>query len=322
MFILVNNAGMDAQKIESLWSHLHWLIVLAEQRTFTAAANRLGVSKGAMSQRIAELERAVGTVLVHRTTRSVRLTAAGQRLVDETRAPYEQISQSFLGAKDATGEARGLVRVTMPVALGRQKIVPLLTTFLDSHPSIRLEIEMSDRLASLATEGFDLAIRHAAEAPDTQVAWLLCETRAVLVASKDYVDKYGTPQAPQDLGKHRCLHYPRGQGEIVWSFEPRVAKEGTRITVPIAGPMAANNSEALRHAAEAGLGIALIPDFTAQSGIESGRLLKVLTRWRPTGTFADKLFAMRPYSPHTPKAVGLLVRYLREALRGGVGGKS
>lgn len=312
---------MDAQKIESLWSHLHWLIVLAEQRTFTAAANRLGVSKGAMSQRIAELERAVGTVLVHRTTRSVRLTAAGQRLVDETRSPFERIAQSFLGAKDASGKARGLIRITMPVALGRQKIVPVLSTFLDSNPLIRIEIEMSDRLTSLATEGFDLAIRHASQAPDTYVAWLLCRTRSVLVASSAYVERHGMPQTPQDLSSHRCLHYPRGQGECIWSFEPRVAREGARVSVPIAGPMAANNSEALRDAAEAGLGIALIPDFTAQAGLEGGALQQVLSQWRPKGTFADKLFAMRPYSPHTPLAVSLLVRHLREALRGGFGSK-
>lgn len=313
----MNNRQMDAHKIESLWSHLHGLIVLGEQGTFTAAANRLGVSKGAMSQRIMELERAVGTVLVHRTTRSVRLTEAGQRLVDETRAPFEQISQSFMGAKDASGEPRGLVRVTMPVALGRQQIVPMLSTFLAAYPMIRVEIEMSDRLTSLATEGFDLAVRHAAQAPDSYVAWVLCKTVSVLVASADYLDRHGMPATPEELIKHRCLHYPRGQEECIWSFEPRLARTGKRVTVPITGPMAANNSEALREAAQAGLGIALIPDFTAQVGLRAGTLQPVLPSWRPTGTFADKLFAMRPYSPHTPLAVSLLVRHLRDSFRGG-----
>src|ERR1700744_1075606 len=107
LFILVNNGWMEDKKIEALWSHLHWLIVLAEQGSYTAAAARLGVSKAAMSQHIAELERAVGIALVRRTTRSMRLTEAGQRLVDETRDPFRQIEHSFLGSRDQAGAPRG-----------------------------------------------------------------------------------------------------------------------------------------------------------------------------------------------------------------------
>src|SRR5580658_8348677 len=101
---------MDTQKIEGLWTHLHWLTVLAEQGTYTAAAARLGVSKAAMSQRISELERAAGVALVQRTTRSVRFTEAGQRLVDETRAPFERIAHSFAEVRDLAGGPRGLLR--------------------------------------------------------------------------------------------------------------------------------------------------------------------------------------------------------------------
>ncbi|HVE07769.1 MAG TPA: LysR family transcriptional regulator, partial [Paraburkholderia sp.] len=103
---------MDTQKIEGLWTHLHWLTVLAEQGSYTAAAARLNVSKAAMSQRIAELERAAGIALVQRTTRSVRFTEAGQRLVDSTRAQYEQIAASFSTVREMAGVARGLIRAT------------------------------------------------------------------------------------------------------------------------------------------------------------------------------------------------------------------
>jgi len=143
---MVNNPAMDLQKAESLWAHLHWLIVLGQQGSYTAAAARLGVSKAAMSQRIAELERAVGVTLVRRTTRSMRLTEAGQQLVDQTRDPFEQIAHSFLQAQDQAGEPRGLIRVTAPVALGRQQLLPRLADFLLAHPSIRVEMELSDRL--------------------------------------------------------------------------------------------------------------------------------------------------------------------------------
>src|ERR1700730_12403862 len=99
---------MDTQKIEGLWTHLHWLTVLAEQGTYTAAAARLGVSKAAMSQRIAELERAAGIALVQRTTRSVRFTEAGRRLVENTHAEYERIATSFATVREMAGVARGL----------------------------------------------------------------------------------------------------------------------------------------------------------------------------------------------------------------------
>ena len=161
---------MEQQKVEQLWGHLHWLTVLSQQGSFTAAAERLGVSKAAMSQRVAELERVAGVALVRRTTRSVRLTEAGQRLVDDTRGAFEQIAQSFAQVRDLAGTPRGLVRVTAPVAFARQQLVPLLADFLRQYPEVRIELDLSDRLASLATEGFDLAIRHSATAPDTHVA--------------------------------------------------------------------------------------------------------------------------------------------------------
>ena len=213
---------MTEQKMADLWSHCHWLTVLSEQGSYTAAAARLGVSKAAMSQRIAELERIAGVTLVQRTTRSVRLTEAGQRLVDQTRAAFEQISQSFAQVRDLAEAPQGLLRVTAPVALARQQIVPLLPDFLRQYPQVRIELNLSDRLSSLATEGFDLAIRHTAHPPDTHVAVALCATRSVLVASKAYLRRAGTPQQPADLAAHNCLHYPRPQERPAWTFEPSV----------------------------------------------------------------------------------------------------
>ena len=127
---MVNNECMESGKIEGLWTHLHWLTVLAEQGSYTAAASRLGVSKAAMSQRISELERSAGISLVQRTTRSVRLTEAGQRLVENTRSQYEQIATSFASVRELAGVARGVIRITAPVAFARQQLVPRLPAFL------------------------------------------------------------------------------------------------------------------------------------------------------------------------------------------------
>lgn len=310
---------MTEQKMADLWSHCHWLTVLAEQGSYTAAAAHLGVSKAAMSQRIAELERVAGVALVQRTTRSVRLTEAGQRLVDQTRSAFEQIAQSFAQVRDLADTPQGRLRVTAPVALARQQIVPLLPEFLRQHPRVRIELNLSDRISSLAPEGFDLAIRHTAHPPDTHVATELCRTRSVLVASRAYLRRAGTPQHPQDLAAHNCLHYPRPQERPAWTLEPGDPRLGERVTVQVAGSLSANNSEALRDAALGGLGVALLPDFSAQAALEAGRLVQVLPGWTPVGSFADRIVAIRPYSAHVPLAVSALVGFLRGAMAGGFG---
>jgi len=319
---MLNNPRMDQRKIETLWAHVHWLGTLAAAGSFTAAAQRLAVSKAAMSQRIAELEKAAGVPLVRRTTRSVRLTEAGQRLVDATGTAFEQIERAFASVQDLAGEPRGLLRLSAPVALGRQRIVPLLPPFLRRHPELRIELELSDRLVSLAQEGFDLAIRHAASVPDTHVAWTLCETRTLLVASRSYLARRGRPDEPADLAGHDCLHYLRAGEAPTWSFEPArpAGKEaGTRVSVAVRGPFAANNSEALREAVLAGAGIALLPDFSAQRAVTAGRLTVLLPRWRAVGGFAGRIHAVRAYTPHVPRAVQALVAHLRESLRDGFG---
>lgn len=308
---------MDNQNVESLWSHLHWLTVLAQQGSFTAAARRLGVSKAAMSQHIAELEREAGVPLVQRTTRSVRLTEAGQRLVDETRTSFEAIAHSFASVRDLAGVPRGLLRVTAPVALARQQLVPKLASFLRAHPQVHIELVLSDQLSALALEGFDLAIRHTAAPPDTHVAWPLCDTRTLLVASRAYLRKHGVPTDPDSLAAHNCLYYPR-QEQPAWHFVKRGAPPGSaRITVPVRGVFAANNSEALRETAQAGLGIALLPDFSAQAALREGRLVEVMPDWEPVGAFGENLFAIRPYAAHVPRAVSVFVEWLREAFADG-----
>lgn len=177
---------------------------------------------------------------------------------------------------------------------------------------------MSDRLSSLTTEGFDLAIRHTARPPDTHVAWTLCNTQSVLVASKTYLRRAGTPQTPTDLQSHNCLHYLRAQDTPTWTLaRVRTKSKEQRITVPVTGQLAANNSEALREAALTGLGIALLPDFSAQAALQQGKLVRVLPGWQLMGAFAEQLYAIRPYSAHVPRAVTAFVTYWRQALAAG-----
>lgn len=307
---------MKTKKIDALWSHVHWLGVLDIEGSFTGAANRLGVSKAAVSHRIAELEQAAAVALVRRTTRSVRLTDAGQQLVDATRDAFGLIESSFAGVRDLAQEPSGSLRVSAPVALGRQHIVPHMASFLAKYPEVRIELDLSDRLSSLSQEGFDLALRHVEAVPDTHVAWTLCETQSVLVAGRSYLRAQGTPESPHDLPLHNCLHYMRSNPAATWSFE-KAKGRSERLNIPIRGNFTANNSETLRELAIAGTGIALLPDFSAADALRTGKLIRILPGWRCVGAFGGHIYAIRPYSPHVPRAVQKLVAYLREALKGG-----
>jgi DNA-binding transcriptional LysR family regulator len=299
-----------------LWGQLHALTVIAQLGSFTKAAQRLSLSKAAVSQRISELERAMGQSLVSRTTRSVRLSQAGQDLVDATEASFAQITRSLGAARDAVGQARGLLRVTAPVALGRQHVAPCLSAFFKQYPQIRIELELSDRLVPLAQEGFDLAIRHCSAPPDSHVAVKLCASRAILVASPVYLQTRGEPGHPDDLAEHACLPYLR-PGPAVWLFEQASGKEPQRLRIPVQGPLRASNSEILRDAALDDLGLALLPDFSAAPALRSGALQEVLPQWRPVGFFGDSVYAVYPWSNQVPRPLKLLLEHLRTAFANG-----
>ena len=300
---------MKEMKTDTLWDHLHWLTVLAEQGSFTRAAERLDVSKAAMSQKIKELEEMAGVLLVQRTTRSVRLTSAGEKLVEELREPFARIEQSFFSVRDTAGPVRGLVRITAPVAFARQQLVPIIGEFLRDYPQVRLQLDVTDRIVSLSSEGFDLAIRHSDTLPETHVALPLCDTRTLLVASPAYLNEQGIPRTPQDLAQHNCLYYPRGVEAPRWRFTTSADSE--QVQIRIQGSFATNNSESIRDAALQGLGIAMLPDFSAREALAAASLQQVLPAWQPVEAFAARLWIVRPWAAQVPRAVTTFTHWLR-----------
>ena len=323
--ISANLEAMASDQLAPLLADLHLLTVLAATRSFTETARRLGVSKASASMRISELERAAGVLLVRRTTRSVGLTEAGQQLVNDMLPAFGRISESYTAVKDLVGEPRGLVRVTAPVALGRQHLAPCVAAFLKRYPEIHIELELTDRFVNLANEGFDLAVRHTHAPPETHVAWVLCETRSVLLASPAYLAARGVPAHPAELAAHDCLLYLGGASAASgsWTFarnapakvRGRKAPAGAqeRVGVNVRGSLKANNSEVLREALLAGLGIGLLPDFSVPPPGADGQpaLVQVLPDWQAQGFFGDRLYALRPWSAQVPKAVQCLVEFLR-----------
>ncbi|MES2979159.1 MAG: LysR family transcriptional regulator [Pseudomonadota bacterium] len=322
---------MSLDQLSPLVADLHLLTVLADTRSFTQAARRLGVSKASASMRISELERTTGVMLVRRSTRSVGLTEAGQQLVSEMQPAFSRINESFNAVKDLVGEPRGLVRVTAPVALGRQHLAPSVVQFLRRYPDIQVELELTDRFVNLAGEGFDLAIRHTNTPPETHVAWVLCQTRSLLMASPAYLARKGTPTHPAELSGHDCLLYFGGGHATTWTFAAldaagpkRKGKAGPdgfdRVGVTVSGSLKANNSEVLREALLAGLGIGVLPDFSVPQAApgQTPGLVQVLPQWQVQGYFGERLYALRPWSAQVPKAVQCLVEHLRESFAAGL----
>ena len=319
---------MSSDQLAPLVADLHLLTVLAATRSFTETARRLGVSKASASMRISELERSAGVLLVRRTTRSVGLTEAGQQLVNSMQPAFQRISESYSAARDLADTPRGLIRLTAPVALGRQHLAPCIAAFLQQFPDIHIELELTDRFVNLANEGFDLAIRHTNAPPETHVAWVLCETRSCLAASPQYLARRGTPTHPSGLTGHDCLLYLRDSHAGSWTFarpgtakgKGKAAAAAERVGVHVAGSLKANNSEVLRDALLAGLGIGLLPDFSLPAACgKDGQapLVQVLPDWQVQGFFGERIYALRPWSAQVPKAVECLVAHLRQSFAGG-----
>lgn len=324
---------MERTKNERLWAHVHSLIILAQQGSYTAAAERLGMSKATISQRIQELERHLGVKLVHRTTRSLSLTDAGLQLVNHTQAAFQHISTEIKTIESRAQAPKGLVRLTGPVALIQQYLIPALPDFLTQYPDIRLELVAEDNILSLDAEGFDLALRHTQQPADNLVAWRLADTYPILIASPDYLSRYEPIKHPRQLADHQILHYPRqphGQGQ--WRFSHRAAKAADHpndtnpsdpspsdpsaqllsLSLPLQPRFAVNNSQMLSQMAQAGLGIAVVPDFSARAGLRAGSLVQVLPQWQVHGHFGTGIYAVRPYSAQIPRTVQVLVDFLRQ----------
>lgn len=301
-------------QISDVIKDLHLLTVISQARSLTQAAQRMGVSKASVSERLSALEKSVGMPLVRRTTRSIALTVQARQLVDDTLSSFERIENSYQGIRDLAGAPRGLIRVTAPVALGRQRICATLPGFLHANPEIRVELDLNDRLVDLAQDGFDVAIRHSNTLPPRYRAKVLAESRSVLVASTAYVKKHGAPAHPDELIKHSCLLYLRDGNAQNWSFERRGRRREERVSVPVSGPFKANNSEVLREAVQGDLGIALLPDFSLPKDPASHGLVAVLPEWRPIGFFGDRIYALRLSGLRAPRAVELFIEHLRASL--------
>jgi DNA-binding transcriptional LysR family regulator len=287
------------------------ILALAEHHTFSAAAKVLERHPSVLSKRISSLEMRLGVRLVERTTRAVRFTDAGARFVENIRAAARLIQEAQSEALQDSSEIQGTLRLSLPSALGRMWLSPLISEFAKLHPLLSLELEYTDSFVDIVSKAHDLAIR-IGDLPDSRlIARKLCDQRRIMCASPDYIDEYGEPRHPQDLANHHCLSYTGFSSFPDW----RLVCDGKTVTIRPKGSIKSNDNESLLIAASHGLGIVAGSTWLMAKAIKKGRLIRVLPDW----TFgADSgVYLVRPSSAYTSARVGAFKSFIESKFSGG-----
>lgn len=252
------------------------LLALFEQGSFAAAGRLLQRHPSVLSKRLGALEQRLGIRLVERTTRQLRFTDEGARLVERLRQAASLISEAEREAAQGATQVRGRLRIALPSSMGRLWLSPMLAEFALAYPEVSLETEYAERFVDIVAEGFDAAIRIGELADSRLVARKLCEHRRILCAAPAYLQQHGQPQTPADLAGHNCLGFTGLRSWPEW----RLAGVGPQQAVKVRGSLVSNDNEALLTAARAGVGILAGGDWLMQHDLDSGRLLRVLPDWQ------------------------------------------
>ncbi|HSD61860.1 MAG TPA: LysR family transcriptional regulator, partial [Burkholderiales bacterium] len=281
---------------------------VAEAKSFTEAARRLGLSKSVVSKLVARLEASLGARLMHRTTRRLSLTEAGAALYEHCARMLAEAEAAELAVSSLRAMPRGVLRVSSPAAFGHLHIAPAIPEFLRRYPEATVEMVMNDRIVDLAEEGYDVAIRLTEEPGPNMVARALAPIRWAVCATAAYLKDHPAPEVPADLAQHNCLYYSQQGSPGEWRFDgPGGAK-----SVRVSGNFRVNNSEAVREAALGHLGIALLPTFAVGPDFQSGRLRRVLPDYTPLGVYGGQVYAAYLSGRHLSPKVRAFVDFFVE----------
>jgi DNA-binding transcriptional LysR family regulator len=260
---------------------LQAFLAVARLRSFSSAARELGVSRSAVSQAVRQLEEQLRVVLLTRTTRSVALTEAGRRLVEEAGPGVGQVLAALTQVSAQPGEAVGRLRLSAPQMAVSSVITPVLPTFRTRHPRVEVNVVVEDRFVDIVAEGYDAGVRLSESIERDMVHVRLTEAfRFVVVAAPSYLDRHGTPQKPEDLLRHECLTYRSQTTGVVYAWELERGRRNWR--VPVRGGVATNDGPLMVSLAEAGAGLAYTHEPAVQEQLRTGRLMVVLEAYAPT----------------------------------------
>jgi DNA-binding transcriptional LysR family regulator len=280
---------------------------VVEAGSFVRAADRLGLSTSSLSRLVAELEQHLGARLLNRTTRRLSLTESGQAYYERCVTLLADLAEAEALAGQSAAQARGTVRLTCSYNMAEQRVAPAIATFVRTHPAVRFELVVSDRIVDLVDEGFDLAIRVGPVGSERLVARRLGSMRLVLCAAPSYLERHPPPRRPADLANHNVLTYAYSASPRLWRF---TGPDGGVEEVKVSGSLHANSGDALRAAALGGLGVINEPEFLLDAALRSGGLVRLLPDH--TGGGGD-IWAVYPSRRHLSLKVRLFVDHIAAA---------
>lgn len=285
-------------------------IEVVEHGSFRGAARTLGISKSAVSQRVALLEEQLGARLLSRTTRSIKLTDIGAAYHREVCPAFEALREAEARVRQLQAHPSGMLRITAPVELGQDVMGDVLARYSARYPDVVLDVNLTDRVVSLVDEGFDLAIRVGPLVSSGQMVRALSDPQLLGVfASPEYVRRHGAPKQPKDLAAHRCLAMSGAKAPTAWLFvidgKPRIVSVTPHVTI--------NSFQVLRALAVASIGIVRIPMRHAVHDLQNGSLKQLLKAYAPPARTAFAVYpSNRNISPALRAMLDLLVEIFAE----------
>lgn len=295
--------------MESL-SDIAVFVQVVDSGSFTAAAERLELSKAVVSKYVTRLENRLGARLLNRTTRRLSLTEVGRAFYERSQAGLRELEEAEAEVSRLQGAPRGTLRINAPMSFGILHIAPAIPEFLRQYPDLNLDMNLDDRRLDLVEEGFDLAIR-IAQLPDSSlVARRLGPCRHVVCGAPGYFRRHGIPRTPDDLRDHNAITFKYQDSAREWHF---LAPDGTPVRVPVSGSIQMNNSLGLREALLREVGVTLTPTFVVGADIQAGRLQAVLTDYQ---TLELSIYAVFPQQRHLSPKVRAFVEFMAGRMEG------
>jgi len=280
---------------------------VAESGSFSAVSREMHISQPTVSKQIAALEDDLCTKLLSRSTRELNLTDAGQRYYERCCLILDELDETEANIRNQQNFPTGLLRINLPIAAGRIKILPCIWDFFNSYPDLKMDTRFDDNYVDLIKEGVDVAIRIGELSDSSLVARKIGTIPRYLVASSAYLEKHGEPKTLQELQQHNCIVYNLLNTRNEWHFNSKNGKQ----KISVHGRFSSNSPDAIRQAVTQGQGIAVILGWIVEQDIAQGKMKVIMKDYAPTALDINAVYPQRRFMP---AKVSLFLDYLQEKL--------
>ncbi|MGE8563350.1 MAG: LysR family transcriptional regulator [Acinetobacter bohemicus] len=302
---------MSTNQSISLLQEMAIFVKVVETGSFSETARQLGNTPSAISRAISRLERALGTRLLQRTTRKLRLSESGTQVYAYCLEMVNAAQAVIDNSGKFNSEPHGTVRISVPKAVGHYLLHPHIPEFLERYPKVDVQMLLEDKLIDFIDDEIDLAIRITNEPSLGLKGRKLIEIDHVIVATAEYLEKHGMPQQPQDLKEHQCIYLGEQASDSKWKFQ----KENKITSVSVKGRYSANHTGIRLDAALKHMGIASLPYFVARHALETQALIQVLPDWYFKTYYSGDAWLLYPPTRYLAPKIEVFIHFLAEKLK-------